>query len=114
MFATLGIYAVSGTVNDVMIAFGVGVIGFFMRQLDFPIAPAILGAILGPQLESQFRRSLLVGNGDLGVFLDRPLTVVILALAFLALVLPYAPRLVNAVRGKPADEAHKFAFADED
>ncbi|MDQ4055632.1 MAG: tripartite tricarboxylate transporter permease [Actinomycetota bacterium] len=114
MFATLGIYAVSGTVNDMLIAFGIGVIGFFMRQLDFPIAPAILGAILGPQLESQFRRSLLVGNGDLGVFLDRPLTVCILALAALALVLPYVPRVVTLLRGQPAAETHKLSFADED
>src|ERR671917_26277 len=65
MFAGLGIYAVSGSVNDL------------------PIAPTILGAILGPELENQFRRSLQIADGDLMVFFHRPLTVAILMLALL-------------------------------
>jgi putative tricarboxylic transport membrane protein len=112
-FAGLGIYAVSGVVSDMLIAYAVGVVGFLMRQLDFPIAPTILGAILGPELENQFRRSLNISDGDLLVFLERPLTVAILALAVLALVLPYVPRLVAVLRGRPA-VTRKLAFADED
>jgi len=113
MFAGLGIYAVSGAVEDMLIAYAIGVVGFLMRQFDFPVAPAILGAILGPELENQFRRSLNIADGDLMVFLERPLTVAILVLALLALVLPYAPRAIAIVRGRPS-EAHKLTFADED
>jgi putative tricarboxylic transport membrane protein len=114
VFATLGIYSVSGTVTDILIAYAIGVVGFLMRQLDFPIAPTILGAILGPELENQFRRALSVGNGDLSVFVTRPLSLGILLVAAAAMVLPYAPRLVARLRGKDPEDAHKLAFADED
>ena len=114
VFATLGIYSVSGTVTDVLIAYGIGVVGFLMRQFDFPIAPTILGAILGPELENQFRRALNVGNGDLSVFVTRPLSLAILLLAAAALLLPYAPRVVARLRGQDPEEARKLAFADED
>lgn len=113
VFATLGIYSVSGSVFDILIAFAIGVVGFLMRQLDFPIAPVVLGAILGPALEDQFRRALSVGNGDLLVFVQRPLSAVILALAVSALLLPYLPSLLARVRGS-SDRGHKMSFADED
>ncbi len=114
LFATLGIYSVSGTVTDILIAYAIGVVGFLMRQFDFPIAPTILGAILGPELENQFRRALNVANGDLTVFVTRPLSLVILLLALSALLLPYAPRIVARLRGKDPHEAKKLSFADED
>src|SRR3990170_1219249 len=64
VFATLGGYSVSNSVIDVLIAYAIGVVGLFMRLYDFPIAPVILGAILGPSLESQLRRALTASNGD--------------------------------------------------
>ena len=114
LFATLGIYSVSGTVTDILIAYAIGVVGFLMRQFDFPIAPTILGAILGPELENQFRRALNVGDGDLTVFVTRPLSLVILLLAAAALLLPYAPRIIARLRGTDPEDAKKLAFADED
>ena len=113
VFATLGIYAVSGAVTDILIAYAIGVVGFFMRQFDFPIAPAILGAILGPELELQFRRALKISDGDLSVFFTRPLSLSILVLAGLALLLPYIPKLLAVLRGRPAEGA-KISFGDED
>jgi putative tricarboxylic transport membrane protein len=114
VFATLGIYAVSGTISDILLAYVIGIVALFMRLYDFPIAPAILGAILGPELELQFRRSLTLTDGDLSVFVTRPLTVAILLLALAALLLPYLPRVLARLRGRPADRVHKLAFADED
>ncbi|HET6627126.1 MAG TPA: tripartite tricarboxylate transporter permease [Nocardioidaceae bacterium] len=113
VFATLGIYAVSGAITDILIAYAIGIIGFFMRQFDFPIAPTILGAILGPELELQFRRALKISDGDLSVFVSRPLSLSILVLAALALALPYLPKLIAILRGRPA-EGSKISFADED
>ncbi|MGH3384585.1 MAG: tripartite tricarboxylate transporter permease [Nocardioidaceae bacterium] len=113
VFATLGVYSLSGNINDVLIAYVIGVIGFFMRQLDFPIAPAILGAILGPELEKQLRTALTISNGDPSVFVTRPLSAVILTLAVAALLLPYLPRLIARLRGRPTT-TEKLAFADED
>jgi putative tricarboxylic transport membrane protein len=109
VFATLGVYAVSGSIFQVLLAYAVGVIGFFMRKYDFPIAPVILGLILGPMMEEQFRRTLGLANGDFSVFVSRPLTVVLLSLAVLAVVVPYLPRLFT--RGRAAS---KIALAEDD
>jgi putative tricarboxylic transport membrane protein len=111
VFATLGVYAVSGNIVDVLIAYGIGAVALMMRHLDFPIAPAILGLILGPLMETQFRRALLLSDGDLRVFVTRPLTVALLVLAVAAVGLPHLPRLVARVRGR---QASRLVLGDED
>jgi putative tricarboxylic transport membrane protein len=115
VLATLGVYAVSGSVVEVLIAYGIGVVGFFMRRYDFPLAPVVLGVILGPLMEEQFRRALLISDGNATVFLTRPLTVTLLALAVVALLAPYAPRIVARARGRDRDRrAGKLTFAEDD
>ena len=99
VFATLGVYSVSGSVTEVLVMYGIGVLGFFMRRFDFPVAPVILGVILGPLMEAQFRRTLLVSDGDFGAFLERPFADVLFVLALLALVVPVAVSSVRRVRG---------------
>jgi putative tricarboxylic transport membrane protein len=112
VFATLGVYAVSGNIIDVLIAFAIGVVAMFMRRFDFPIAPVILGVILGPMMEIQFRRALLLSDNDLSIFVRRPLTLTLLLLAVAAFGLPHLPRLIARVRGR--GEAKRLAFSDED
>jgi putative tricarboxylic transport membrane protein len=114
VFATLGVYAASNSVTQVLIAYGIGVIGFFMRHFDFPIAPVILGAILGPMMELQFRRTLVLSNGDLTVFVTRPLTAVLLSLVVLAVLVPYLPRIIARLRGRPTASAQRLAFGEDD
>ncbi len=111
VFATLGVYAVSGSVTEVLIAYGIGIVGFFMRQYDFPLAPVILGVILGPMMEEQFRRALLISNGDATVFVTRPLTVILLSLAVLALAIPHIPGVVARIRGR---SGVRLAFGEDD
>ncbi|WP_246001904.1 tripartite tricarboxylate transporter permease [Allorhizocola rhizosphaerae] len=107
VFATLGVYAVSGNIEDVLIAFAIGVVAMFMRHLDFPIAPVILGVILGPMMETQFRRALLLADNDLSIFVRRPLTLTLPILAVvLALALPFVPRLFG--------RKEKLALAEDD
>jgi putative tricarboxylic transport membrane protein len=65
----------------------------YMRHYDFPVSPVILGLILGPMMETQFRRALLLADNDLSVFVTRPLTLALLLLALVAIALPYLPRL---------------------
>ena len=98
VFATLGVYSLANSLVDVLIMYIIGVIGFFMRRYDFPVAPMILGVILGPMLEQQFRTALQISNGDLSIFLTRPISAILLVTAAATLVLPYAPRLLG--RGK--------------
>jgi putative tricarboxylic transport membrane protein len=71
------------------------VLGFFMRRYDFPIAPVILGVILGPLMEVQARRALVGSGEDLGVFVGRPLTVILLLLAIAAFILPNLPAMAG-------------------
>lgn len=88
VFGTLGVYSLSNSVVETLIVYAIGLLGFFMRKYDFPVAPVILGAILGPLMETQFRRALEISQGDFSVFFTRPLTLVILILAALAFLIP--------------------------
>jgi putative tricarboxylic transport membrane protein len=92
VFATLGTYSLNSSVFDVGLMYGIGVAGFFMRRLDIPIAPAIIGLILGPMAEQQFRRALAISQGDATVFFQHPLSASLLALAALVIIIPPALR----------------------
>src|SRR5699024_2728860 len=102
VFGILGVYSISGSLVEVLIACGIGVAGFFMRVYDFPVAPAVLGAILGPMMETQFRRALSISQGDYSVFFTRPLTVSLLLLSVALLILP---TVLEKVRRKRAAAA---------
>ena len=93
VFATLGVYSLSGSVVEVLVMYVIGVVGFFMRRYDFPIAPVILGVILGPLMETQLRRAMTASGNDVGIFFDRPLTIVLLFIAFAAFVVPQLPNI---------------------
>jgi len=102
MFGTLGVYSLSNSVTEVLIMFAIGLLGFALRRSEFPIAPVILGVILGPLMEAQFRRTLIVSDGDLSALVSRPLSVFLLALAVLAIGLPYLPAVIAKLRGRSA------------
>ena len=93
VFATLGVYSLANSLVDVLVMYGIGVVGFLMRRYDFPVGPMILGVILGPLLEKQFRTALQISQGDLSVFFTRPISAILLLTAAAVLLLPYAPRL---------------------
>jgi putative tricarboxylic transport membrane protein len=75
----------------VMIAFGV--IGYFMRKLGYEPAPLVLAFVLGPMLENNLRKSLILSQGDLMTFVQRPISAVCLAFALVLLVAPLLPAL---------------------
>ena len=93
VFGTLGVYSLSGSIVEVLVMYAIGVMGFFMRRYDFPIAPVILGVILGPLMETQARRALTASGDDFSVFFSRPLTVILLLFAVAAFVVPHLPAL---------------------
>lgn len=99
VFATIGTYGISNSVIDLVLLYLIGIVGMFMRRFDFPTAPVIIGMILGPMAEQEFRRALTISQGDMLVFLTRPLSATILAIAVLLLV---APRLYVTLARKPA------------
>lgn len=84
----IGAYSVSGNLWDVGTVLVCGIIGYGMRKLDFPIAPAVLALILGNIAEYNYRRMLLVSGGNLLEPLSHPITAVFLALAVITFVWP--------------------------
>jgi putative tricarboxylic transport membrane protein len=98
MFAAVGTYSLKNSVFDVGLMYLIGVLGFLMRRFDIPLAPAIIGLILGPSAEQQFRRALAISQGDASVFLTRPLSSALLALAALVFVAPPVFRRLQKTR----------------
>ena len=113
VFATLGVYSISGSVTELMVAYAIGVLGFLMRRFDFPIAPVVLGVILGPLMELQLRRTLLVSDGDWTALVKRPFAAAVLVVALLALLVPLLPGLIARARGERY-EGKKTVFGDSD
>ena len=113
VFATLGVYSISGSVTEVLIAYAIGVLGFGMRRYDFPIAPVVLGVILGPLAELQLRRTLLVSDNDPTALVDRPFAAAVLVVAVIAFVVPLLPGLIARLRGERF-EGKKIVFGEED
>jgi putative tricarboxylic transport membrane protein len=93
VFSMLGAYALNNSVFDLGLIFVLGAVSFLMRRHDFPIAPTIVGIVLGPLVEQEFRRSLAISVGDPSIFVLRPVAAAILALAALSVVLSVRRRL---------------------
>ncbi|WP_274424956.1 tripartite tricarboxylate transporter permease [Chelativorans sp. YIM 93263] len=83
----VGVYSVRSNPFDVGVALAFGILGFFMNMLRYPTAPVLLGFILGPLIEEHFKRALLVSRGDLAIFIERPISAGLLALALGLLLL---------------------------
>src|SRR5262249_53054632 len=88
VFATIGTYGITQSPVDLVLLYLVGGIGYLMRRYDFPAAPVIIGMILGPLAEQNFRQAMTISAGDWTVFFTRPLSATLLALAALALFGP--------------------------
>ncbi len=84
----IGVYSVQNSVFDIWMCLGFGVIGYAMEKLDISVAPAVLALILGPMAESNLRRVLLIGQGDVSLIFQRPISLIILALTVLVLSYP--------------------------
>jgi putative tricarboxylic transport membrane protein len=88
IFATLGAYGLRNSWFDLLLLYMIGLIGFLMRRYDIPVAPTIVGMILGPLAEQQLRRALSISQGDATIFLTKPISAVVLGIAVLLLLLP--------------------------
>ena len=99
-FALLGAYALNGSTFDLQVAIAIGIVGFLFRRFGMPITPLILGLILGPNLELQFRRALQISAGDYGTLIATPLSKILYISLILVLVAPTAIKLVKKSRVK--------------
>jgi len=88
VLASLGTYSLNASMLDVVLLFATGAVGCVMRAHDVPLVPAVLGLVLGPLAELQFRRALAISEGHLTVFVTRPLCATLLALSVVVLITP--------------------------
>lgn len=83
-FCVVGVFALNNRLTDVFLLFFVGVVGYLMRKLDYPLAPLVLGVILGPIAETNLRRALMADD-DWSLFLTRPVSAILLLLAVVSI-----------------------------
>ena len=98
VFATLGAYSLHQSVVDLATLYVFGLLGFAMRRWDIPVAPAVIGLILGPLAETQFRRALSISQGDPSVFYQHPISATLFVLTLLLIVVPWVIRRMNRAR----------------
>jgi putative tricarboxylic transport membrane protein len=91
LFCLIGVYSVSNTVFDIYIMIIFGILGYLMKKFDYEGAPLVLAFVLGPLLENNLRKSLIMSQGDFSIFFTRPLSAASLILALFLLVSPFIP-----------------------
>jgi len=94
----VGIFAVNNNIFDLYIMFVFGVVGYFLKKMDFPTAPMILALVLGKKFEEHFRRALIISDGSFWVFVTRPICVVLFLMALLVIIYPFILNLLKKLR----------------
>lgn len=85
-FCSIGVYSVNSNVYDLYAVAGFGLLGYDLLKLRCEPAPLLLGFVLGPLLEENLRRAMILGRGDPATFLTRPISATLLALTLLVLM----------------------------
>jgi putative tricarboxylic transport membrane protein len=89
----VGAYSVSGNLFDIGLLAGFGLLGYMMGKLRYPVAPLILGFVLGDAMERAVRQSLMMSQGDLRILVERPISAAMLIVAIIILLSPLIGRL---------------------
>jgi len=97
-FSLIGVYLVSFNSFDIQMMVFIAVIAVGLRLLEFPMAPLLLGFILGGMLEDNLRRAIILSDGSFGFLLGRPTTVVLLSLTVVTLISPLLRKLYRGIR----------------
>ena len=93
VFCCIGIYSINNAPTDVVIAALFGLFGYWLIKHDFEAAPLLLGFVLGPLMEENLRRAMLIARGDVTVFITRPISGGMLAVALLLLIVAALPTI---------------------
>jgi putative tricarboxylic transport membrane protein len=93
IFCCIGLYSINNSPFDVLIASVFAVFGYWLTKHDFEPAPMLLGMILGPLMEENLRRAMLIARGDPSVFLTRPISAGLLFIAVILLILAVLPTI---------------------
>ncbi|TQN35700.1 putative tricarboxylic transport membrane protein [Blastococcus colisei] len=112
----VGAYSIGNSMYSVWVVVVFGIIGYFMKRLDLPMAPLVLGVVLGPLFEKALVQTSAIGDGNIGIVFTRPLALVVLTIAALQLVAPtllaHVLRRRRARNGGPAGPSAGAPVAD--
>ncbi|MBA3623242.1 MAG: tripartite tricarboxylate transporter permease [Methylibium sp.] len=95
LLTVIGSYAIHGNIDDVIVMFGIGIVGWVLGRFGYSAAPIVLGLILGPLAEQGFVQAWMIGSATdnlLGMFFGRPISIAIIAIAVLTLMYPVIAR----------------------
>jgi len=108
VLSVLGVYAISAAILDLWILLGVGLLGFVMRRYEIPLAPVLIAVILGPLAETELRRALTVSEGDIGILVSSPITIVLYSI----LVITVAFTAWKHIRSRKQTEAESASASE--
>lgn len=104
VFCTVGTFAINNNMGDVVLMIGAGIAGYVLVKLDFCMPPIILGLILSNTVESNLRRTLVLSDGSLKIFLTHPIALALLAVAAISLL---SPIVLNLWKSRSVKKAAK-------
>ncbi len=104
LFCLIGVYSVSNAVFDIYIMILFGIVGYLMKKFDYEGAPLVLAFVLGPLMENNLRKSLIMSQGDFSIFFTRPLAAASLIIALFLLISPLIPYLRKKREEIPKEE----------
>jgi putative tricarboxylic transport membrane protein len=87
----VGSYAITSRTFDIWVMIGFGIVGYILRQMKYPMAPLVLGIILGDLMDKNLRRGLVLTDGDLTPFFTRPICLVLWLITFASIILSIDP-----------------------
>lgn len=100
--SSVGVYAVHATTFDLVLMTVLGLVAYLLRKQGVPMAPLILGFVLGDLMEQNLRRALSISNGDASILVASPISIGLWAAAALMLLVPLAPRLLAVFKPRVA------------
>ena len=105
VLCVIGAYGDNGTLFDVWVMLGAGVVGYTMRKYDYEPAPLVVGLVLGPVMERSFRQTLIISRGNLSGLWESPICTVLWFVILVAAVMPFLlPYLREKMRNLPSSD----------
>ena len=103
VLCTVGSYGMETSINDLWITLVFGVVAFILQKFDYPLSPFVIANVLGPIMEENFRRSLIMSGDKISIFFTRPITVSIIAINIILLIFTLVPfkRIFRVMKGIP-------------
>jgi putative tricarboxylic transport membrane protein len=104
VLCVIGSYAITSRIFDIWVMIGFGLFGYILREMKYPMAPLVLGIILGDLLDKNMRRGLVLTDGDITPFFTRPICIVLWVITLASILMTIEPvrhalqRLIQKVR----------------